>query len=64
MTVHVAPSRFVVFSLAAVITGLTKKAMDRKVERGIWADGKHFRLRDGRRYLDLVAYEKWVDNGI
>ena len=56
--------RFMTFTAAAALTGLTKKAMDRKVERNVWAEGKHFRLRDGLRYLDLAAYEKWVDTGV
>lgn len=58
---QVTPARFVTVELAATMTGLTAKAIERKIERGEWAEGIHYRLRDGRRYIDMKAYEKWVE---
>lgn len=57
----VAPARFVTIGLAAVRTGLTPKAIERKIERGDWAEGRHYRRApDGRIYVDIEGYEKWV----
>lgn len=57
----IAPARFVTLQLAESITGLTVKAMERKIEKGQWAEGIHYRKRDGRTFLDLKGYEKWVE---
>lgn len=58
---EVAPARFVLIPLAATVTGLTVKAIERKIERGVWIEGIHYRLRDGGRWIDLKAIEKWVE---
>jgi len=58
----VVPSRYVLLSLAAVVTGYTIKAMQRKIERGDWVEGKVWRhAPDGRIVIDLVGYQKWVE---
>jgi hypothetical protein len=62
-TVFVNASRFVLIPLASLVTGLSEKAIERKIERGVWIEGKHFRRRDGRVYVDMQAYERWVDQG-
>jgi hypothetical protein len=54
-------SRYVLIEVASAKTGLTKKAIQRKIERGEWIEGKHFRRRDGRVFIDMVAYEAWVE---
>ena len=57
----VAPARFVTIGLAAVLTGLTTKAIERKIERGDWAEGLQYRRGpDGRIYVDMEGYHKWV----
>lgn len=49
--------------LAQLITGYTVKAMERKIERGDWREGKEWRRApDGRIFVDLVGYEKWVES--
>lgn len=59
--VKVVPARFVTIGLAAVVTGLTAKAIERKIERGDWAEGRQYRkASDGRIYVDIEGYEKWV----
>lgn len=60
-TLLLAPARFVRIRLAAAITGLTEKAIRRKIERGVWLEGKHWRRADGGIYIDTKAVEKWVE---
>ena len=40
---------------------MTQKAIRRKIERNVWAEGIHFRRRDGGIFIDLPAVEKWVE---
>lgn len=58
----VAPTRYVLLSLAQLITGYSVKAMERKIERGDWIEGKVWRRApDGRIHIDLIGYQKWVE---
>lgn len=60
--VPVATARYVLPALAQVLTGYTVKAMERKIERGDWAEGKVWvRAPDGRILIDIVGYHKWVE---
>lgn len=46
---------------AAEMTGLTEKAIRRKREEGVWRQGKEIEVGpDGRLYVNLQEYEKWV----
>jgi len=56
-------ARFVTVTLAAQATGLTEKAIRRKIEDGIWTEGHEYRrqIDDGRIYIDMKGYEKWVE---
>ena len=61
-TFVVAPARYVLLSLAEQITGYTVKAMQRKIERGDWVEGKVWvRAPDGRVLIDVFGYHKWVE---
>ena len=61
-TLVVAPARYVLLSLAELLTGYTVKAMQRKIERGDWVEGKVWvRAPDGRLLIDMVGYHKWVE---
>ncbi|KJA11314.1 excisionase [Acidovorax temperans] len=60
-TVTVAPARFVTIRLYALISGHTEKAIRRKMERGVWLEGKHWRRADGVIYIDTKATERWVE---
>jgi hypothetical protein len=55
------PSRFVTIPVASAITGLTEKAINRKIEKGEWAEGLQYRRREGRIFIDIRGYEKWVE---
>lgn len=61
-SVLVQPCRYVRPALASAVTGLTEKAIERKIETGVWVEGIHFKVgQDGLRYIDLLGYEKWVE---
>jgi hypothetical protein len=59
----VVPARYVLLPLANAITGYTVKAMERKIERGDWAEGKVWRRApDGRVLIDILGYQRWVES--
>jgi hypothetical protein len=59
----VVPTRYVLLPLAAIVTGYTVKAIERKIERGDWLEGKVWRRApDGRILIDLFGYQKWVES--
>src|SRR5262245_44634576 len=61
-SVVVAPARYVLLPLAYTITGYTVKAMERKIERGDWREGREWRhAPDGRVLIDLQGYQRWVE---
>ena len=54
-------SRFVRIRKAAELTGYTEKAINRKIDDGIWLEGALWhKAPDGSRIIDMEAYEKWV----
>lgn len=60
--VVVFPARYVLLPLATALTGYSVKAMERKIERGDWQEGKLWkRAPDGRIMIDLTGYQKWVE---
>jgi hypothetical protein len=60
--VVVATARYVLLPLANLLTGYSVKAMERKIERGDWPEGKLWkRAPDGRVVIDIVGYHKWVE---
>jgi len=63
LPVQVAPARHVTIALAAVVTGLTEKAIRQKIAEGVWIEGREYtrHVVDGRIYIDLRGYEKWVE---
>ena len=61
--VQVTPSRFVTIDLAAIITGLTPGAIRTKIGKGVWLEGREYARREGRVFIDLRGYERWVGNG-
>lgn len=61
--VAVVPARYVLLPLANAITGYTVKAMERKIERGDWIEGKVWRRApDGHIMIDIQGYQRWVEN--
>lgn len=45
----------------ANLTGYSEKAVRRKIEDGVWLEGKHYKKApDGRITMNLQEYYKWV----
>jgi hypothetical protein len=62
-SVSVLPARYVLMHLATTLTGYTVKAMQRKIERGDWVEGRVWKhAPDGRIVIDLVGYQRWVES--
>ena len=58
----VTPARYVTIALAAALTGYTVEAIETKVARGVWLEGKEWkRAPDGRILVDMRGYEKWAE---
>lgn len=63
--VHIAPAPYVTVTLAAAITGLTRKAIERKIEDGKWVDGREYRRSpDGSIFISIEGYRKWVERAM
>ena len=60
----VQPARYVRIGEASeAVTGITQSAAEKLIERGVWLRNREWRKGpDGRRYLDLRAFEKWVES--
>ena len=55
-------ARYVRLPLFEQLTGYTQKAVRRKIEEGIWVEGKQFkRAPDGHILIDMQGYERWVE---
>lgn len=54
--------RYTLVKKAAELTGYSEKAIQRKIEDGVWTEGREYRRApDGRVLIDLAGYEKWVE---
>lgn len=61
---QVAPAPYVTVALAATITGLTERAIYRKIQEGKWIEGREFRRSpDGGIFISLKGYQQWVERG-
>ena len=62
MNVQAAP--YVTVDLAASMTGFTEKAIRRKIQDGIWLEGREYRKSpDGRILISIKGYASWVEQG-
>lgn len=52
---------WVLVPLFCALTGYTEKAVRRKIEDGVWLQGKHWKKVAGRIHLSMEAYNKWVE---
>ena len=61
---QVAPAAYVLIPLAAAITGYSAKAIEGKIERGDWVEGREWiKAPDGRRLISTKGFAKWVESG-
>lgn len=60
---QIAPAPYVTVKLAAMITGLTTKAIYNKICEGKWLEGREFRRSpDGGVFISVKGYQKWVES--
>lgn len=54
-------SRYVTIGKFSEISGYSKRAIESKINKGIWAAGIHYRRApDNRILVDVEMYEQWV----
>lgn len=57
-----APARLVTIKLYAQISGKTEGAIRKKIERGIWVEGKQYRRDpEGCIWIITRGVEQWVE---
>jgi hypothetical protein len=55
---------YVTIPVAAATTGYSAKAIRRKIEAGVWLEGREFRRApDGHVLISVKGYESWVERG-
>jgi hypothetical protein len=55
---------YVRITLAAAVTGYTPKAIERKIEEGVWLEGEVWiKAPDGSRLISIEGYKKWAESG-
>lgn len=58
----VASARYVTIPLAAALHGYTVEAIETKIARGVWTEGREYRRApDGRILVDMRGVERWVE---
>lgn len=61
--IHVAPAPYVLIPVAAAITGLTRRAIQRKIADGVWLEGREYRRGpDGHIWISVQGVAKWVES--
>jgi len=56
-------ARYVQIAKFCEETGYTARAVETKIHRGVWVEGRQYRRApDGRILIDMEGYEKWVEN--
>lgn len=59
----VATARYVTIKGAALAMGLSEGAVRKRIERGIWLEGRQWRKApDSRIYIDMRAVEAWIES--
>lgn len=54
-------ARFVRIPKFCEDTGYSKSAVDTKITRGVWIEGKEWiQAPDGNRLIDMEGYNRWV----
>lgn len=55
-------TRYILIKKYCELTGLTDKAIRRKIESGIWLEGREYRKApDGHIMVDLEGVNAWVE---
>ena len=57
-------AEYVLLEKASELTGYTVKALNQKIDNGIWKEGEVWcRGPDGRRFVIMRGFHKWVEMG-
>lgn len=57
------PIYYVQLDVFEQATGYAADAVQKKIKRGVWREGVHFRRApDGHVLMDLRAYHAWAEN--
>lgn len=55
-------TRYVLIPRFCAITGYTEKAVRRKMQSGVWLEGREWKKApDGHVMINMEAYERWVE---
>ena len=58
----ISPAPYVTIHLASAITGLSEKAIRRKIEEGKWIEGREYRRSpDGGIFISIKGFAQWVE---
>jgi hypothetical protein len=53
---------YVVIEKASELTGYTRRAIEEKIAKGIWLEGREWvHAPDGRRLISMKGFEQWVE---
>lgn len=64
ITVAVHPGRWVFKKIAAAAKGYTVRAIERKIEDGVWLEGEQWiKAPDGHVLVSLEGIDRWVERG-
>ncbi len=59
---HIAPAPYVTVKLAAAMTGLSQKAIRRKIEDGKWLEGREYRRSpDNGIFISIKGFASWLE---
>jgi hypothetical protein len=62
--VFLQPAPYVVIEKAAEMTGYTRRAIEEKIAKGVWLEGREWvKAPDGRRLISMKGYVQWVEQG-
>lgn len=57
-------AEYVLIDKASELTGYTVRAIEQKIDSGVWREGEVWtRGPDGRRFVIMSGYHKWVEMG-
>lgn len=56
-------ARYVLIPKFCEETGYSARAVETKIHRGVWVQGRQYiRAPDGRILIDMEGYQKWAEN--
>lgn len=65
MIKHSESTAYVLIPRAAELTGYTRRAIEEKIAKGVWLEGREWlKAPDGRRMISIRGYEQWVARGL